>query len=192
MRTSPVHFRRLRLLAAAALLALLVPPAGAFQITLTPPLTPIVAGDSFSILVTAKDLFASNSGDTLIAYGFDVATGGGAALTGASVAVGFLDDTALTGVDVSASAFPGLADPGGSFDLLLSELTLTALVAGPLSVTLSTDTLDPFQGLFFALGGQLAFSETLNLQIQPAAAPLPGTALLLGAGLLALNHRRRR
>jgi hypothetical protein len=102
MRKIPVQSRLL--LAAGALLALLVPPAGAFQITLTPPLVPIVVGDSFTVLVTAEDLFADNSGDTLIAYGFDVDTGGGAALTGATVAAGFLDDSVLTGLDVAASS----------------------------------------------------------------------------------------
>jgi hypothetical protein len=189
MRKSPVQSRLL--LAAGALLALLVPPAGAFQITLTPPLVPITVGDSFTVLVTAADLFAGNGGDTLLAYGFDVETGGAAALTAATVAAGFLDDAGLTGLDVSASAFPGLTDTGGSVDLLLSELTLTALVAGQLLLTLSADALNPFQGLVFADGGQFVFSETLTLQIEPAAAPLPGTALLLGAGLLALHRRRR-
>jgi hypothetical protein len=188
MRRSTVHPR---LLAAGALLALLALPAGAFQITLTPPLAPIAVGDSFSVLVTAEDLFDGNSTDTLIAYGFEVDTGGGAALTGATVAAGFDDDAGALGLNVAASNLPGLTDPGGTFDLLLSELTLTALVAGPLSLTLSADTLDPFQGLFFAAGGQFAFSDTLTLEIEPAAAPLPGTALLLSAGLLALRRRRR-
>jgi hypothetical protein len=190
MRTSPVQSRLL--LAVGALLALLVSPAGAFQIMQTPPLVPIAVGDSFSVLVTAEDLFAGRSSDALIAYGFNVDTGGGAALTGATVTAGFVDDSVLTGLDVAASSLSGEMDPGGgTFDLLLSELTLTALVAGPLSLTLSADTLDPFQGLFFAAGGQFAFSDTLTLEIEPAAAPLPGTALLLSAGLLALRRRRR-
>lgn len=187
MRISPLS----AMLVMAA--ALVVQPAGAFQISLAPPLSPIAVGDSFKVLVSAEDLFAGRAGDSLLAYAFDVETAGAASFDAATVATaqGFADDsglTGLTGLDVSASAFPSFADPGGTTGLLLSELTLTALTVGPFDLTVSADAADPFQGLFFFADGQAGFSETVTIPVQ--AAPIPGTVLLLGMGLAALVRRR--
>lgn len=184
MRISPLSAM---LVMAAALVA---QPAGAFQISLAPPLSPIAVGDNFKVLVSAEDLFAGRAGDSLLAYAFDVETAGAASFDAATVATaqGFADDSGLTGLDVSASTFPSFADPGGTTGLLLSELTLTALTVGPFDLTVSADATDPVQGLFFFADGQAGFSETVTIPVQ--AAPIPGTVLLLGMGLAALVRRR--
>lgn len=177
-------------LLAAPLLIATTRPATAFEITLEPSTTTIHAGDTFEVLVTATDLFAGRAGDELLAYGFNVALSPGTAatLTGATVASGFNDDRTLIGLDVAASAFPGLTDPGSSMNLLLSRLTLAALSPGAVLLTLTADLSDPSQGLVFFADGSVGFSQTLSLDIHPA--PAPATAALLAAGLFGLARRR--
>ena len=183
-----------RFLAAAALTMALAAPANAASISLSS--TPIVAG-GFDVVVSASDLFLGRdeTSDFLLSFGFDVlvTTPATASFTGATSNTLFFDAvSSVPDTDVFAAAsgfglFPPVASP-----LALVTLHFQQLAAGPIVISLTSDSANLFQGLQFF---NEPFEEGISGRItvaEAAAVPEPATLVLLGSGALIGRLRRRR
>jgi len=161
----------------------------------------IAIGQTFSVDVFAPGyLDETNAGgalyDGLLAFGFDTTWGNLLKFDGATVP-GMNDDSSFTydGVGhVAGSAFPASSDP----NLLLSQLTFTALGVGSDAVSLS-GLVDGFHGLFYDVGQNIDIDASLAITISPAGQqPVPDAPLTIWlvagtwVGILGLVCRRLR
>ncbi len=182
-----------RFLLGAAMLAALGLPASAATITVT---GPAAANGTFDVTVQATDLFAGRdiSTDGIISYGFNVGISDPLLLAfdGADSGPLFDSPSPVPGTDVFAAAggfgiFPPVTEP-----LELAILHFTRTGSGPVDITITSDLLNPFQGLQFV---NEPFAESIDgkLSVGDAAeTPEPATLGITAVGLLGLGILRRR
>lgn len=149
-------------------------------------------GQTFTLDVLLLQPFdGERAGDELLAFGMDLSFDAGLLkLVGVSLADGWSDDSALTGVVLSGSAFPGVADAGQA-SLSLARLSFEVLGAGNTSISLSSDVAGNFNhGLIYLMSPALDVQASHALAL---AVPEPGSyaMMLAGLGLLSLAVRRR-
>lgn len=148
-------------------------------------------GQTLMLDVVLQQPFAGErAGDELLAFGlnlsFDTTL---LRLSEVTLASGWSDDSAFTGLALSGSAFPGVADAGQA-SLGLATLSFQVLGAGQTSIRLLSNSAGDFnQGLLYLM------SPTLDAQTSHAvtlAVPEPATyaMLLAGLGVLAVLRRR--
>lgn len=132
------------------------------------------------------------SGDEVLSFGFDVDLSDAfVAWTGATVAMppfAFDDSASFADTDVAGSADFVAAVTAPSFTLAV--LDFAALAPGTLSLGIVSDLSDPNQGLIYFQADPQDLDASIPIAI--AAAPLPGSALLLAAGLPWLRRGRHR
>lgn len=197
----PMH-SNLAAIAAALLSAAMAPALAAASISFNVSDPSIFVGDSFSVDVTADDVFANFAGETLIGFGFDfmfdpaflqlqsvteAPVFAPAALTPASLAT--INTSGL--LTLEGLAFPGVDDPFPStLNQLLASFQFQAIGGGSTALTLTGDSAGvPPLGLTFLFGAEsIAGSQNLDIN----AVPEPGAVSLLGLGLLGLAALRRR
>jgi hypothetical protein len=189
---SPLAFRA----GALALFCSLSVPAGAAAISLSPA-GPVVLspGDVLTVEVRATGLFDGlASDDELLAFALDLSATPGvlSGFTLQSLYPKFDDNSALSGIAVDATAFPGLPNDPAHQDIVLATLSFQALTAGAFSIDISGNAAIPGYGLIFFYADAQDISASLSGTVKTAAAPLPGTIALLvpGLGLLGLARRR--
>ncbi len=151
----------------------------------------IIEGETFRIDVWAKGVFDDPSvwGDEVLAFGFDIVNSDSSIVSLDSWAVGFPfdDDSAFhSDTDVAGSTFPGLTDD----DILLSTLSFSALSPGNVTLGISSDILDPNEGLVYFFGGNVDIDSSIDVNVAPV--PEPATVLLVGAGLIGLAGSKKK
>lgn len=183
--------RRFTLAALAALAALCATNSNAATIVLQSQSSNISVGDEFLVDVILQDVFEGDfAGDTLLAFGFNLSFDDNAlSLLSSSVGAGWDDDSPFLDVDVAGSTFPGISDDGTGVDILLGQLSFSALDAGNFTLRINGNPLDnPNLGLIFLGGEAEIFAQTL-VSVTPV--PLPAMGWLFGSMLLALFRVRR-
>lgn len=125
--------------------------------------------------------------DEVFAFGFDLDLPASWSLTGAQIgpAFDYDDSTLFPGTFVAGSVDFLNTGPNGD-DILLATLTFTGSVAGTFNLGITSDLLDPNEGLFTIIG-TYDLTQDAQVVINPrGSAPLPGSAWLLAAGIAAL------
>lgn len=184
-------FRHFTWTALAALIALFATNGQAASIVLKPQSSTINVGDEFRVDVILQDAFEGDFvGDTLLAFGFNLSFDTGAlALLSSSVAAGWDDDSPFLNVDVAGSSFPGIADDASGADILLGQLSFSALSTGNFTLAINGNPFDdPNLGLIF-LGGEASILAQTLVSVTPV--PVPAMGWLFGTALLALFRVRR-
>lgn len=183
-----------RILFLAGVFALTLAPVPAATVSLVFSTTNPGAGDTFTVDVTVTSVFALRPpGDLLLAFGFDPFISNPAAVVFESATVDSLfnnDSGAFPDTAVSGSAL--LASGDFTAPLTLATLQFRALSIGPVSVGITSNLLDPNEGLIFlenvvAPGAEdLTSSTELNVVV-----PEPATPWLLSAfGVVAVLARK--
>jgi hypothetical protein len=183
------------ILSGAAMLATLVLPARAANISFT---APAAAAGTFDVKVQATDLFGGRDPvtDAIISYGFNVTVGEPALVTFNGANSGPLFDaatpepgTAVFGAASGLGIFDPVAEP-----LILATLHFTRTGAGTVHIAISSDLTNPFQGLQFV---NEPFAEpiagTITVADPGANVPEPATPVIAAMGLAVLatlRHRR--
>src|SRR5262249_10926224 len=133
-------------------LAFAVIPAHASTISLNLA-SPAIAGSSFDVLVQVSDLFNGRPpDDALLAYGFNVAVGNTSIVNYVGETPGPLfDDLTIPGgnpmVAGIATSLLGIGPSDFTDPLTLATLHFTALKLGTTSISVTSDSSDPNQGL---------------------------------------------
>lgn len=177
--------------ALAALTALFATNGHAATIVLQSQSSNIAVGDEFRVDVILRDAFEGQfTGDTLLAFGFNWSFDSSAlTLLSSNVGAGWDDDTPFFDVDMAGSVFPGIADDGSSVDILLGQLSFSALHAGSFTLAINGNPLDdPNLGLIF-LGGEAQILADTLVNVTPV--PLPAVGWLFGSLLFGLFRVRR-
>lgn len=174
----------------AVIAALAATSSDAAAIRLQNNSTNVSVGDEFLVDVILQDAFAEEfTGDVLLAFGFNLFASPGLSLVSSTVASGWDDDSELLGLDLAGSTFPGIEDDGSGVDILLAQLSFSALEAGNFLIALSGSALDsPNHGLIY-LGGETSGLAQTMVTVQPV--PLPAAGWLLASALVALFRVRR-
>jgi uncharacterized protein (TIGR03382 family) len=167
----------------------------AASIELEPSSASFAVGESVLVDVVAKNLFDSlPPGDELVGFGFDidVTPDGLVGPTGLALTPDLMAPFTDLGTFTEVVAVAGLESITGVASAVLATLELTALSPGMLTLAVTADpTTNPNHGLaFLSTVDPLDFDDA-SVALTVTAAPLPGTAALLGLGLLALVRRRR-
>jgi hypothetical protein len=177
--------------AMATLAALFVTNSQAASIVLQSQSSAIHVGDEFRVDVILQDAFDGEFiGDTLLAFGFNLSFNNSVlSLLSSNVGAGWDDDSPFLDVDVAGSSFPGLSDDGSGADILLGQLSFSALSAGNFTLAINGNPFDdPNLGLIF-LGGEAQILAQTLVSVTPV--PLPAMGWLFGTALFALFRVRR-
>lgn len=177
--------------ATAALTALFASNSQAATIVLQSQSSNIAVGDEFRVDVILQDAFEGQfTGDTLLAFGFNLSFDNSAlSLLSSNVGAGWDDDSPFLDADVAGSTFPGISDDGSGIDMLIGQLSFSALTAGNFTLAINGNPLDdPNLGLIF-LGGEAPILAQTLVNVTPV--PLPAMGWLFGSLLLALFRVRR-
>ncbi|MBS3963012.1 MAG: hypothetical protein KGZ80_00715 [Methylomonas sp.] len=151
----------------------------------------ILVGDVFSVDVVARNLFAgAYANDQLLAFGFDVdwAPSGLIDLASHTLYPLFEDHSEALGLDLAASAFPGLTAADVIGDVRLATLQFRALAQGSAWLAVNTNSTDPNQGLIFL---DQAAVQGLNASLNITAVPLPPAALLFASAACLIRRGKR-
>jgi hypothetical protein len=161
---------------------------------------PIAASGLFDVQVSVTNLFAGHDPDDVF-YGFGfnaVSSNPQTVFLGATSNPSRFDPaTSFPGTNVFAQTpFGGeIAQPFPA-SLLLATLHFNATGKAPTTISLFTDSLDPFQGLFFApsdpFDPRFVDPDPISGAITVTAVPEPATLTLLGLGMGVAAVRRRR
>jgi hypothetical protein len=160
--------------------------------------TDIYVGDSFDISVVVDgvtDVDPIWGPDEIISFGFDIDhtayTASEFTYNGATVGPSFSDDSwRFSDTEVAGSAFPGVSGNG----ILLASLSFTSLMTGSFSLGIISNLLDMNEGLGSWVYGPLDLTNSINIDVASAAAPVPepSTILLVGTGLAGLVGFRKK
>lgn len=151
----------------------------------------ITVGDDFIVDVILQDAFdGAFIGDTLLAFGFNLSFNDSAfSLLSSNVGAGWDDDSPFFDVDVAGSVFPGIDDDGSGANIVLAQLSFSALTAGTFTLGVNGNPLDdPNLGLIF-LGGEAPIFAEAQFTVTPV--PLPAMGWLFASALLGLLRVRR-
>lgn len=184
-------FRHFTCAAVTALTALFATNSHAASILLQSQSSTINVGDEFRIDVILQDAFEGDFvGDTLLAFGFNLSFDNDAlSLLSSNVGAGWDDDSPFLDVDLAGSSFPGISDDSSGADILLGQLSFTALSAGNFTLAINGNPFDnPNLGLIF-LGGEAPIGAQTLVSVTPV--PLPAMGWLFGTALFALFRVRR-
>ncbi len=163
------------------------------SVGLVPSTQQIHVGDNFSVEVVASNLFdGTDASDELLAFGFNSVYTGNFNFLNSTVNPLFQDDSALVGLSVAGSAFPGIANALDSQILTLATLNFEALELGAVDIGITADPQDFNQGLIFFNQNPIGFNSSINLMV--TAVPVPATLpLFLSAiGIFGLAGSRRK
>ena len=148
--------------------------------------TDIYLGDTFDLNIMVDgvtDIDPMWGLDEILSFGFDVDyTASEFTYNGATVGSNFNDDSLFfPNTDVAGSAFPGVSGNG----ILLASLNFTSLLEGSFSLGITSDLSDMNEGLGSWVYGPLDLTNSINIDVASAAAPVPepSTILLVGTGL---------
>lgn len=177
--------------ALAAMAALFATSSNAATVVLQSQSSNVSVGDEFRVDVILRDAFEGEFiGDTLLAFGFNLSFDNNAfSLLSSNVGTGWDDDSPFLDVDVAGSVFPGIDDDGSGVDILLAQLSFSALTAGQFTLGIDGNPLDDFNlGLIF-LGGEAPVLAQASFTVTPV--PLPAVGWLFASALFALLRVRR-
>jgi hypothetical protein len=156
--------------------------------------SPVIAGSTFDVAVQVNDLFSGRTpDDALLAYGFNVGIGNNSILHYIGETPGPLfQDVPIFGGNpmVAGIATDPLGIPPSAVDgpLTLAILHFSALICGTTSISVTSDSSDPNQGLVYF---DLPYGS-INGSINVTAVPEPSTLLLLAPAIGGLLIFRRR
>lgn len=158
------------------------------MVSLNPSSTLLSPNQAFTVDVLVDGVEAA---DPLIAFGFDVQSGGGLVFNGATVAAPFFDDSgAFATTDAAGSTLPAVAGDG----ILLATLNLNAgFVPGLWDIELSSTAPDfgLSEGLFTLVRTFTVQARIAVEVIGGSAVPAPPGVWLIALGLALLYGRLR-
>jgi hypothetical protein len=174
-------------------LAMMALPANASTISLNLA-SPVNAGSTFDVAVQVNNLFTGRTpDDSLLAYGFNVGIGNSSIFHYLGETPGPLFDALpifggnpmVAGIATNLSGI-GPSDVSGPVPLAI--LHFSALTSGTTSISVTSDSADPNQGLVYF---DLPYGS-INGSINVTAVPEPSTLVLLASGIGGLFIFRRK
>ena len=166
-------------------LAMMALPAKASTISLNLA-SPVNAGSTFDVAVQVNNLFSGRTpDDSLLAYGFNVGIGNSSIFHYLGETAGPLFDALpifgsnpmVAGIATNLSGI-GPSDVSGPVTLAI--LHFSALTSGTTSISVTSDSADPNQGLVYFDLPYGSINGSINVT---AAVPEPSTLLLLASAI---------